>query len=69
MQVRLVNRTQKDGEPVELNKLEKGEWAETTVDFDGKARKGDRVDEIHFLLPKGAELLLDDVLLYEPGRK
>jgi hypothetical protein len=27
------------------------------------------VDEIHYLLPRGAELLVDDVLLYEPGEK
>jgi hypothetical protein len=33
----------------------------------GKPRRGDRVDEIHFLLPRGVELLIDDVLLYEPG--
>jgi hypothetical protein len=41
------------------------------VDFTGsgpsKPKKGDKVDEIHFLLPKGGELLLDDLLLYEPG--
>jgi inosine-uridine nucleoside N-ribohydrolase len=79
MRVRLVNRTAKDTHTVELKGLKKGEWAAATADFtadskrgdgtDGKPRAGDRVDEIHFLLPKGAELLVDDVLLYEPGGK
>jgi len=73
MRVRLSNRTAKDTHVVELKRLKKGEWAEATVDFtdsgrgDGKPRRGDHVDEIHFLLPRGAELLIDDVLLYEPG--
>ncbi|HKI31734.1 MAG TPA: hypothetical protein VKA46_07690 [Gemmataceae bacterium] len=70
MRVGLVNRTAKKTHTVELTKLTTGEWAEATTDFtEGKPRAGDRVDEIHFLLPKGAELLVDDVLLYEPGGK
>jgi inosine-uridine nucleoside N-ribohydrolase len=69
MRVALVNRTAKTTHTVELKKLKAGEWAEATADFGGeKLRAGARVDEIHFLLPKGAELLVDDVLLYEPGR-
>ena len=77
LRVRLVNRTQKKTHVVELKTLTNGAWAEATADFtadstlgdggDGKPRRGDRVDEVHFLLPKGAELLVDDVLLYEPG--
>lgn len=31
-------------------------------------RKGSVIDEIHLLLPRGAELTIDEVLLYEPGR-
>jgi purine nucleosidase len=79
LRVRLVNRTVKDTHTVELKGLKTGEWAEATADFtadsrrgdgsDGKPRAGDKVDEIHFLLPKGAEVLVDDVLLYEPGEK
>jgi inosine-uridine nucleoside N-ribohydrolase len=79
MRIRLVNRTAKDTHTVELKGLKTGEWAEATADFttdsrrgdgsDGKPRAGDKVDEIHFLLPKGAEVLVDDVLLYEPGEK
>lgn len=72
MVVVLVNRTRKANHGVELENLKQGEWAETTLDFDRDSRrqpkKGDRVDEVRFLLPKGAELLLDDVLLYEPGK-
>jgi len=72
IKVLLVNKTQKENHVVELKNLTKGDWAETNVDFGAamlKPRAGDKVDEIHFLLPKGAELLLDDVLLYEPGDK
>jgi hypothetical protein len=77
MRVVLVNRTIKDTHVLELKKLKTDAWSDTLVDFtdskrgDGsntKPKKGDHVDEIHFLLPKGAELLLDDVLLYEPGK-
>jgi inosine-uridine nucleoside N-ribohydrolase len=77
MRVVLMNRTVKDTHTVELKQLQKEKWTETTVDFtrgkrgDGSEsgpRQGDRVDEIRFLLPPGAELLLDDVLLYEPAR-
>jgi inosine-uridine nucleoside N-ribohydrolase len=70
MRVALVNVAAKTTHAVELKKLKTGEWAEATADFTGaKLRAGDRVDEIHFVLPKGAELLVDDVLLYEPGEK
>lgn len=72
LHIGLVNRTQKTTHFVELKELITGKWAEATVDFTSaskgsKPRAGDKVDEIHFLLPKGPELLIDDVLLYEPG--
>jgi inosine-uridine nucleoside N-ribohydrolase len=77
MQVRLVNRTTKDTHTVELKDLTTGAWSPATADFTADSRRrdgtrskphpGDRLDEIHFLLPRGAELLIDDVLLYEPG--
>jgi inosine-uridine nucleoside N-ribohydrolase len=77
MRALLVNRTAKTTHLVELKGLKTAQWSDTTADFTadskrgdgrpGKPRAGDRVDEIHFLLPKGAELLIDDVLLYEPG--
>jgi inosine-uridine nucleoside N-ribohydrolase len=46
-------------------KLGRGEWGEATVRFKLAGRS--RAKEIAFLLPDGAELLVDDVLLYEPG--
>jgi inosine-uridine nucleoside N-ribohydrolase len=70
MKVVLVNRTQKAEHAIELKALKKGDWAQAFVDFTAspvKPHKGDKVDEIQFLLPKGAELLIDDLLLYEPG--
>jgi inosine-uridine nucleoside N-ribohydrolase len=66
MQVRLLNRTAKSSPTITVSGLKKGEWAEATGSFPGMKR-GDRVDEMQFLLPKGAVLLIDDVLLYEPG--
>src|SRR5262249_35717288 len=66
LRVRLVNRATNKTYMAELKDLKTGAWAETTADF--TAKSGERVDEIHFLLPKGAELLIDDVLLYEPGK-
>lgn len=44
-------------------------WSEATLRFDiSDADSADRfADEIHFLLPAGATLIVDDVLLYVPG--
>jgi len=71
MRVGLVNRTTKETHIVERKGLSKEKWTEALVDFGaarrGGPRKGEHVDEVHFLLPRGAELLIDDVLLYEPG--
>jgi inosine-uridine nucleoside N-ribohydrolase len=74
MRVRLVNGKAKTAREVELKGLKTGAWAEVTADFTAKRKSGklgarDSVDEVHFLLPRGAELLVDDVLLYEPGGK
>ena len=43
-------------------KLKPKEWAESTLDFSGL--NGRTLREIQFLLPRGAELLVDDVLLF-----
>jgi len=62
---------------VKLKQLEQAKWAERTVDFSaaGKGKDGvpaprrdESIDEIQFLLPRGAELMVDDVLLYAPGK-
>jgi inosine-uridine nucleoside N-ribohydrolase len=66
LRVVLINCTAKKEHTVNLTGLRQSAWAEATADF-GLTRKGDQVDEIRFLLPKGAELLLDDVLLFEPN--
>jgi inosine-uridine nucleoside N-ribohydrolase len=77
MRVVLVNRTVKETHVIEVRGLKQGTWSETTLDFTrdsrrgdgskGKPREDDRADEIRFLLPRTADLQIDDVLLYEPG--
>jgi hypothetical protein len=71
MQVALVQSKNKASHLVPLKGLTKDKWTEAVVDFATASRppqSGDFVDEIHFLLPANAELLIDDLLLYEPGR-
>jgi inosine-uridine nucleoside N-ribohydrolase len=61
---------------LEARGLRTGEWAEFRGDFldDAKRPAGspsivaDAIDEVRFLLPAGAELLIDDLLLFEPGK-
>jgi len=70
LQVGLANRKSKSIHLVDLKNATQGDWAKATLNF-SKATPaapgaGDRVDEIQFLLPGGAALLIDDVLLYEP---
>jgi inosine-uridine nucleoside N-ribohydrolase len=67
MRVALVHRRSKERRLLDVKELRPGEWTETTLDFTKQTHSGERVDEIQFLLPKGAELWIDDVLLYEPG--
>ena len=74
MIVTLRNSKMAEGGTVELDGLVKDKWTEKTIDFtaDGGLKKRLKVDELIFSLPKGAagaELLIDDVLLYEPGAK
>jgi inosine-uridine nucleoside N-ribohydrolase len=74
LRVRLASRGTPLGDAHEAVRLVQGRWAQTTVDLSNAGpsaaglRKGEQADEIQFLLPAGAELLVDDVLLYEPGR-
>jgi hypothetical protein len=71
VRVRLVDRTAKTTHFVDVKGLTKDQWAETFTDFavtgPGPPSRGDRVNEIQFLLPPGAELVIDDMILYEPG--
>jgi inosine-uridine nucleoside N-ribohydrolase len=66
MKVNLVNAGSGWSRSAELKDLATEKWSEATASF-RREKDGDRADEIHFLLPKGAELLVDDLLLYEPG--
>src|SRR5262249_10558001 len=66
MRVRLVDSKSEKMHEVEQKKLTKGKWSELTVDLTDKGVKV--ADEIHFRVADGAELLVDDVLLYEPGQ-
>jgi inosine-uridine nucleoside N-ribohydrolase len=71
MRISLHNCSTRESHFVVPKDLKNDKWAEASVDFadsqGSKPRAGDRVDRIGFLLPKGAELLIDDVLLHEPG--
>jgi purine nucleosidase len=70
VQVKIGNRRTGDVHVAELKKLTTDKWAEAVVDFaESRPKRGERVDEITFVLPRGADLLLDDVLLYAPGEK
>ena len=43
-----------------------GEWAETTLKMSGDLMES---NELRFSLPKGAVLMVDEVLIYEPGEE
>ena len=52
--------------------LTNGDWSEATVTFDPRGvglepGAGPVADEVRFLLPAGAELVVDDVLLFTSG--
>jgi hypothetical protein len=49
-----------------LKNLVVGEWAQLVADLN--AREPQTADEIHILLPAGARMFIDDLLLYEPGQ-
>jgi inosine-uridine nucleoside N-ribohydrolase len=71
MRIVLNNRTARNVSSVALKDLQTDRWSEATVDFStaegAKPSAGDKADRLDFLLPKGVELLIDDVLLFEPG--
>lgn len=61
MRIELTGRG--ESRSVEAPGLRRDAWSETTVEFPTGLQVA---DEVRFRLPEGAELLLDDVLLYEP---
>jgi inosine-uridine nucleoside N-ribohydrolase len=65
LEVRLHDSTSGRGSSAEIENAATGLWTETTAEFETSELES--VDEIRFSLADGAELLIDDVLLYEPG--
>jgi hypothetical protein len=74
--VSLVNSNIKDGDAPsivmqsELKHLRKNDWTEATIRFTRPAnlKKDQKITGIVFMIESGAELNLDDVLLYVPGK-
>ncbi len=74
--VTLVNSNVKEGSgpnivmQTELKDLKKNDWNEATVRFPRPAnlKKDQKVNGIVFMIESGAELNLDDVLFYVPGK-
>ena len=69
--VKLVNSQTGKEHGVRLRNLAVKAWDDTVIPFPVDllpGKQGPRVDEIHLLLEKPGELLIDDLLLYEPGR-
>jgi hypothetical protein len=66
--MRIALKNSKTGETwnAALSGLEPGRWAEARMDF-AIGAAGKSADEIVFLPGDGATLLIDDLLLYEPG--
>ncbi|MBR89654.1 MAG: hypothetical protein CMO66_00035 [Verrucomicrobiales bacterium] len=71
--VRLVNSQTGNQYAVRIRNLNDKEWDEVTIPFAPNRRlPGDRtptIDEIHLMLESPGKLLVDDLLLYEPGAK
>lgn len=68
--VEIVNSEPKKSIPATAAALASEEWAEATFDFEIPAGEGaTTADEIVFSAGKGAALLVDDLLLYEPEKK
>lgn len=67
VQVRLSNSKTGKSQMRDAKNLKTESWAKATIDFETEALPS--VDEIQFVLPQGAKLLIDDLLLYEPGLK
>ena len=68
MSVGLINKSTSTSHFVHLKGLTKDRWADANIDFadadGGSPKSGDRIS---FSLPAETELIIDDLLLYEPG--
>ena len=67
LQVQLLNSETGKSLTAEAKGLKFGQWSQTTLEVDTQQLPS--IDEIHLLLPKKAELLIDDLLLFEPHAK
>ena len=63
MRVTLASRAEDQKVSIPVKYLEQGRWASKSLDIDGAPKSA---EEIEFVLPRGAELLLDDLLICEP---
>jgi hypothetical protein len=68
VEVAVVRKETGKGPRANLKGLKEGEWAETRFDLIERPTNtpATLADEIHILLPAGAEMLVDDLLLYQP---
>jgi hypothetical protein len=64
--VRLVNKDKAKLSSMNLRDLKQDQWAVAQASFAETAPLQGKADEIQFMLPAGAEMLLDDLLLFEP---
>jgi hypothetical protein len=65
-EIALVNHTTGESRRAILKDFVSDQWSAASVDLNGK--EPNTADEIHILLPAGAEMFIDDLLLYEPGK-
>lgn len=71
--LKMVLLDSKSGRSLEANLIDlaTGTWAKTFVDFKPGTKEKSapltHADELRFYAPPGSELLLDDLLVYEPG--
>ncbi len=63
LRVRLLNTKTGKSNTVEVKQLKRSEWAQSTVEFATKELAS--IDELQVLLPERAEMVLDDLLVFE----
>ena len=62
----LVDKLNPKWRRAQLKNLVTGEWSQISIDLDGK--EPGSADQLEIYLPAGAEMFIDDLLLYEPGK-
>jgi hypothetical protein len=65
IELQLLSNKSGEVESVMATGLKPGRWNGKTVEF--ATTELTAIDEIRFILPQDATLLLDDVLIFEPG--